>query len=214
MVDGPMKLGLTKEQKAGAALLLVFGILTIGLGGLQLRNTIYGPFVIHPQTSENELVLDDNARLRQIDTDHDGISDYDELNRYETSPYLADTDSDGTADKAEIERGTNPICAEGKNCESDSALPVTTSTPAIPEPTDGEQDYQKILTGAQGGDNITVEEADALAKDPAALRELLRQSGRISAEDLAKLDDATLLSIAGDLIRSLSTQSTQTEAQL
>jgi len=42
------------------------------------------------------------------DTDGDGISDFDEVNLYNTDPTLADTDNDGFTDGAEIIRGFNP----------------------------------------------------------------------------------------------------------
>lgn len=54
--------------------------------------------------------------LQIIDTDKDGLTDYEELNTYGTSPYLEDTDSDGVHDKAEIELGENPTCPKGKTC--------------------------------------------------------------------------------------------------
>jgi hypothetical protein len=42
------------------------------------------------------------------DSDSDGITDYDEINIYTTSPLLADTDSDGFIDGAEVQGGYNP----------------------------------------------------------------------------------------------------------
>ncbi len=43
------------------------------------------------------------------DSDKDGISDYDELNLYQTNPFSADSDGDGYIDGAEITLGYNPI---------------------------------------------------------------------------------------------------------
>ena len=43
-----------------------------------------------------------------LDSDGDGISDYDELYVYGTNPYLADTDGDGMPDAWEIAHGLNP----------------------------------------------------------------------------------------------------------
>lgn len=56
------------------------------------------------------------ASQRQKDTDRDGLSDYDELKVYGTSPYIEDSDSDGLNDKTEIDRGSNPSCPEGREC--------------------------------------------------------------------------------------------------
>ena len=61
-------------------------------------------------------MLDETTRLQQIDTDQDGIHDYEELNFYQTSPYLPDTDSDGISDKDEIDQGSDPLCPEGGQC--------------------------------------------------------------------------------------------------
>jgi len=47
------------------------------------------------------------------DTDGDGLSDQDELNKYFTNPLLTDTDGDTFSDGAEISGGYNP-CGEGK----------------------------------------------------------------------------------------------------
>lgn len=43
-----------------------------------------------------------------VDTDGDGISDFDETTLYQTDPNLADTDNDGFTDGVEIIRGFNP----------------------------------------------------------------------------------------------------------
>jgi len=40
----PKNKSLSKEQKTGFILLLIFGFLTVFLGFFQIRNNIYGPF--------------------------------------------------------------------------------------------------------------------------------------------------------------------------
>ena len=94
---------LNSAQKAGFISLLVFALVTISFSFLQLRNTVYGRFIIRQETTSlNTAVYDENTRLQQIDTDQDGLNDYEELYLYSTSPYLADTDSDGLDDAAEL----------------------------------------------------------------------------------------------------------------
>jgi hypothetical protein len=44
-----------------------------------------------------------------LDSDGDGISDYDEINLYGTDPFSADTDGDGIPDGVEIMRGLDPL---------------------------------------------------------------------------------------------------------
>ncbi|MCA9984519.1 MAG: FHA domain-containing protein, partial [Anaerolineales bacterium] len=77
------------------------------------------------------------------DTDGDGLSDGEEVNRYGTQPKNIDTDGDGLVDGAEVEAGTSPI-----NPDSDGdgvpdglddqplATPIPTDTPTgTPTPT-------------------------------------------------------------------------------
>lgn len=47
--------------------------------------------------------------LKLIDTDNDGLSDYDEVVTYGTNPNLKDTDRDKYLDKVEIDNGYNPL---------------------------------------------------------------------------------------------------------
>lgn len=108
--------------------------------------------------------------LQNKDTDKDGLSDYTELYSYNTSPYIADSDSDGKNDKAEVDSNTDPNCPSGQTCgiiantnsASNSNSPATTnSTPA---------------------GNVSA----------AQLRQALLAAG-VSQAELDAVDDATLL---------------------
>lgn len=46
---------------------------------------------------------------RDFDTDHDGVSDWDEIHVWKTNPIATDTDLDGFSDGVEIIRGYNPL---------------------------------------------------------------------------------------------------------
>ncbi|MBX3246922.1 MAG: hypothetical protein KF901_07060 [Myxococcales bacterium] len=48
------------------------------------------------------------ARLMDLDSDEDGLTDYQELCVYGTDPCRVDTDGDGVSDFGEVEIGTNP----------------------------------------------------------------------------------------------------------
>lgn len=61
-----------------------------------------------------------------IDTDADTLTDGEEVNKYGTSPVLADTDGDGVNDNIEIEIGTNPLAA-------DTSFDVTVEANGNPE---------------------------------------------------------------------------------
>ena len=47
--------------------------------------------------------------LKMKDSDNDGLSDYDEINKYKTNPNNPDTDGDGIKDGDEIQLGLNPL---------------------------------------------------------------------------------------------------------
>ena len=185
---------LSKEQKIGVILLSVFSVFAIGLGILQIRNTMYAPFALNKQIPN--LVRDDivsNEALMYRDTDKDGLNDFDELYVYATSAYLADTDSDGISDKAEVDKGTNPICAEGQSCVeaginadtllNTAPLPSVTSTLGLPP---SPQDLEKILS------------------DPAEIRKILLDSG-LDKKILDATSDADLMSMVKEALNATST---------
>ncbi|MBI2989869.1 MAG: hypothetical protein HYY51_01615 [Candidatus Magasanikbacteria bacterium] len=203
---------LTRERKVGFVFLLLFAILTVSLGALQLRNTIYGPFAkmsSKDDLNKNELFLDETLRLQRIDTDQDGINDYEELNFYETSPYLPDTDSDGVEDKKEIDSGTDPLCPEGSVCaltetasgaspKASIGSPLLESTPSVGE----------VLFGKEAPDaGSSVSQIDTLLKDPAQLRSILMSTGKIKKEELEKFSDQELLGMVQSLIKDQKVES-------
>ena len=115
---------LTREQKFSAGLLCIIGVSAIAFSVVRLRSAIIRPFTTPVQQlvdlkkrmgpSEQDLA----EQQRRTDTDGDGVSDWDELNIYKTSPYLRDSDSDGDQDNLEIAKGTDPNCPKGKTCVS------------------------------------------------------------------------------------------------
>lgn len=189
------------QQKISFTMLVIFGIIIVGLGFLQMRNTIYGPFVIResdlagPETGA--MFESEEVRLQSIDTDQDTINDFEELQFFGTSPYLPDTDSDGLADKKEIDAGTDPLCPEGKQCARADAQATTTSQGLVPVL--GEQTGIGKDPGAPPQTDI-IANLNALSQDPVVLRELMLRSGAITKAELDKVDDATLLQLAQNLI--------------
>lgn len=61
------------------------------------------------------------------DTDGDGLSDGDEVNKYHTNPLLADTDGDKIPDGVEVQTGTNPL--DPSSYDLRKATTVSTVTP-------------------------------------------------------------------------------------
>jgi len=197
--------GLTSTQKTGFVLLLVFGILAVGMGGLQMRNNIFSPFVLKidkTNLDEASLFMDESARLQSIDTDHDGLNDYEEINFYETSAYLPDSDSDGIDDKTEITQGKNPLCPEGELCESADTIMTTSTVTFDIVTTEGGVKPSDFLTAI----SPTADQTDLQAEikkwtqNPAQLREMVLATGSITKEDLDKIDDATLIKLLQDAL--------------
>lgn len=213
MADNQSGHALSKEQKTGFVFMLVFAIVVVALGTLQLRNTIYGPFVVHSTTkdSDQSMYTDEESRLRAIDTDHDGLSDYDEMYVYHTSAYLPDTDSDGIPDKVEIDRGTDPNCAEGTTCANADALATVSSSVKLNIDSSAVSPVDQLgQSAAEASTTINVAE---IAQDPKKLRAYILQTGKISAAQLDKIDDATLLKMAADMNQTTHSPSTTLPAQ-
>ncbi len=154
----------------------VVGLTALVLGGIQLQRTVKDPFsVVRTQTNTSKPEEVALLELQAKDTDGDGLSDYDELYTFNTSPYIADSDSDGVSDKDEVNRGTDPNCPEGKNC---GVLTNTNATDNVNAATNTSATNTAATTG-----NPTA----------AQIREALLASG-VSKTDLDTIDDATLLS--------------------
>lgn len=187
------KSGTTNEKSVLAGLLL-FGILAIVLGFLNFKRMISAmggasrvvtnaPIAMTPEEFESQ-----QRRIQAAqDTDGDGLSDLDELERYHTSPYLADTDSDGKSDKAEIDAGEDPNCPKGQACAQVrvEAAPDFRLTPAIPKP---------------------VTDVGSAPLTPADLRAALMKQG-ISKELLDGMTDEQLTAAYNKTAQSFSTNS-------
>ncbi|MFA5021864.1 MAG: hypothetical protein WC508_02200 [Patescibacteria group bacterium] len=153
--------------------IILVGLVAIGVGFFQIRSQLGKYFL--PITNQSVVKADINANddllgLQKKDTDSDGLSDYNELYIYSTSPYLKDTDSDGIDDNKEITSGTNPNCPQGKLCAgtADSGSSATANT--------------------QSG-SLTTATSQAQAKQ---IRQALLQSG-MTASDLDQLTDQQIL---------------------
>ena len=86
---------------------------TTSLSGLD-QNRIYYIAVTAYDTSGNESGFSNEVSydLSKIDTDGDGLNDWDEISVYKTDPNLADTDGDGLSDGKEVAGGTDPRQAD------------------------------------------------------------------------------------------------------
>lgn len=136
VAEFPEKPGLELDMKQRIMVggLAVFAFLVVVIAIIDLRATILSPMNSPAKVSDSPgeegnqaacsggQCADDSQELKTLDTDGDGLSDWDELNVYGTSPYLEDTDGDGFTDKEEIESENNPNCPVGEEC-LDSKMP-------------------------------------------------------------------------------------------
>lgn len=132
------------------------------------------------------------AAMQEKDTDSDGLNDFEEQYVHNTSPYLADSDSDGATDPAELAAGTNPNCPEGQSCTYGSSESAPASSTAVSAFAD--------LDPSKLGIDTTTGTVDAKV-----LRQKLLDSGTISKEVLDKTDDATLLQLFNQTLQGGST---------
>ncbi len=190
----PGRASLSKEQKLGFGLLLIFAFLSVGLGMLQIRNSLYGPLALNNKVSpalKDEINSIDALRLR--DTDKDGLSDFEELYVYNTSPYLYDTFSYGMSDKEVVAKGL-ALCPKGQDCSSPiasggSAITTNSSTvvTTVPNPGAPPADVFKLLS------------------DPSQVRQLLISNGT-DPKLLNKVSDDQLMGVVNDVLKSTTTQ--------
>lgn len=189
-----------KERKIALGVLGAFSVLVIIAFFVNTRNNLRKPFIIpkveRPEnqtasctggncSAQNQLSAD-NLDLKLVDTDGDGISDWDELFVYGTSPYLEDSDGDGLSDYEEIfVYKTDPNCPQGQNCFSS-----TTSDQL------NEQDDDQLSNQASGisGD---------LLGDTSLLDQLsqLDQMDQSSSQTLGPEDLNQLLNISSSELR-------------
>ena len=210
---------LHKHQKIAAIVLGFFSLLVLVLMIIQFRHNIYAPFsyaVAPASTVAPGQDLSSVAALKNKDTDGDGLSDYDEIYVYHTSPYLEDTDGDGFSDYEEVKNGTDPNCPAGQTCTSS---PLTNSNQIVSPDMLASSSTASIYNGsgydmsAGAADNnpslnIT-SSTDATAEqnllngqsDPQALRQLLLEGGMDKAT-LDKISDTDLIKSYQDTLSS------------
>jgi len=180
---------LKRNQKIALLLvtLIAVGVLTLGIiqSGQNLKipvANISGEGKAVAVNSATETENSDEA-LKSKDTDGDKLNDYEEINVYDTSPYLSDSDSDGDSDFDEVQRGEDPACPKGQQCFRSNTVADTEATAAG-------------TTATAGGETVnpTVSAAE--------LRDLLVQSGNATREQVDQIDDKTLLDLYNESVKN------------
>lgn len=208
------------------AAITVIGVAAVILGSLRLVDTIRAPFAPVEKAAEQatSTAAAEEAKLKSQDTDRDGLNDFDELTLTSTSPFLADSDSDGADDNAEYLAGTNPNCPQGVDCSlvasatgnvnasaganTNSARGVgadvlrntlkEAGAPAyLVDSTDDDTLY-RLYDAALGDTNTNASDAEFIAGlqtlDSAEIRQLLQGAGA-DPTLLEQVDDASLKTI-------------------
>jgi len=189
---------LDRSRKIALAILAFLGFFVFIFGVLNIRNGIYGPFqrkTVVKQESDVSPCADGNCadasdeEMKNKDTDKDGLSDYDELNSYKTSPYLEDSDSDGFSDKEEIANNKDPNCPVGRECAGNVLVngDANLVNPGVANNIDLEEESAGIASAS--GTKSSVAPADM---DAPTLRRLLSEAG-VPKSELDKVSDQELL---------------------
>lgn len=174
---------------ASSAVLLMFGFYSISKRITKpFEPTTPGQY----KTVEEQQAEAINA-LKFRDTDGDGITDYDELYIYHTSPYLVDTDGDGIPDGVEIKNGTDPNCPEGKTCQNSAvAAPSTKIDPNNLIDTSQFIDFAALQGSMQATSTVVAPDASVFQKfDAVKVRSLLKSAGMSEAQ-LSQISDVQL----------------------
>ena len=165
----------------------VFAFIAIVFGFVRLSNNLHLSFISDGAvTAPTSDALLEATKQRITDTDVDGLSDWDELNTYGTSPYLADSDSDGVVDSEEIKNNTDPNCPVGKVCGTSLTPPGATAATA-PEA------VAEQPATAPADENLTPDE----------IRAVLKQGG-VTDEQLQGATDADLQQLFEEAINATS----------
>ncbi|MCK4744765.1 hypothetical protein KAS41_01765 [Candidatus Parcubacteria bacterium] len=202
-----------KSRRSVEIFLLVIGISALILGFLRFNATINSAFNASGTDNKNftgyeEKELQEILNQQNSDTDQDGLSDYDEINIYSTSPYLEDTDSDGYSDMQEINEKENPNCPRGQDCGAMNGSELEDSAVGISDL----ENYSDFLNQLQpppenqnsSGSSGTGEAEKILSGSASAeeIRQMLSQAG-IPLEEMEKISDADLIKMYYETIAEM-----------
>lgn len=206
---------LPQPQKIAIVFFLILAVAIVIFWIWQMQVQITSPFAYNGTSTAVTATETNSASidlLKKTDTDGDGLSDYDEIYVYKTSPYLPDTDSDGISDLKEVEQKTDPNCPQGQNCNA--PIPAASSSkliiPDLSLPTPSTDiATSSVGTNLDSANQAILQNAMNGQADAATLRQLLISSGISSQADLDKISDADLLKSYQETLNSQNSSTTQ-----
>lgn len=175
--------------------------------------------VVYDQQNADQKKLEE---MKTKDTDRDGLNDYVEQYTYGTSPYLADSDSDGIGDSVEIASGSNPNCAKNQNCSLITGSVAVDAAGRTGTSTDSFQDLLDIASQNAGTSGVGTSSAPSTnlpsisqlqnmsngqvkgtllppgQMTPAALRKYMLENNLATQPQLDQLSDTQLLQLYQD----------------
>jgi len=187
----------SKSERAALVILPIFGVLVLIIGLTRFRGAIIKPFNAPyvPFQTEEEKAMQAMADLRGKDTDKDGLSDYDELYVYHTSPYLADSDSDSYNDKQEIDSGNDPNCPKGRDCSQPSESGgISTS------------DINALLGSTASSSPAGADSSGTVNLAPSSIAEVRAQlqNAGVPADVLSKISDTDLFQMYEETLAEMA----------
>ncbi len=214
---------LKTEQKIAIIALIIGASFIFAISALKVRHGVYAPFLasISDYQAKRDLLKDpiaeNEALLKRIDTDGDGLSDWSEINIYKTSPYLWSTAGDKIPDNVKIASGQNPLCKSGEDCTI-GALNLNLATTSLPYDINaiknnsgsledvllgvspGAKSYQDMAKSA-GMDLETIK--SQIPTDPEIIRKAILETGKVTKEELDEISNEELLKLMNEAVLEL-----------
>lgn len=217
-LEQPKKSSLDLKQKIAVPVLGIFALVLIVLWASDLNSTIKNSLNSSGENSSEEVLNnigdtcpDGNcgeAERTNVDSDNDGLLDWEEIEKYGTSPYLEDTDGDGYTDKEEVDKNYDPNCPVGEDCYGqtineeeaennqenvESDLNAEASSNLNTE----NLNLNDLNSGNLNTDNLDIESSNVEGivsggASPSELREMLKQAGMDEAMLNAVSDEALM----------------------
>jgi len=199
---------LTREQKISVVILGICGILAVGLSLYRITHAIRSPFLVDKSQliATKKLIgespAEQEARLKRMDTDGDGLADWDETNVYHTNPNLRDSCGDGMPDNIRVATGKNLACSSAQkpnaagNLDYSGVMTATGSLYGIlgaPQAGSATSDFPAAdaAGGAVQGGTTTDDFTQGIPRDAAIIRSALKD--KISQAELDQITDEQLL---------------------